>query len=618
MSVSRSHRKIRVYLELSWISLPTVALYRMLGWRVDYVRTRVSSPRGRRILDRLSVVQVDPSLLERINLGSSSTDGPMLRSLPRLETSELRRLLRLSTSWSSASRPPEDLARIALLQEVARSGLDVLAAELWCRGLRGRAARIVGTSALQRHLMPPEVSFCRDLGWVIAPISSRLASARAPRVTPMAPAPMPGHEPSQEPQPGELGTVPTAPAGPVLYVLNQGFSYGSLYDYGHVLSDDPSSPLHASRVTFMTRGSGLPGSLTLAYVSPATPGMVRLRALLAYTAGAFRVRRTAPSGTRWFLAKFSCRAQATAKAVSGSLPGIKVALLAYDIQGPVDLVRALESTGIRTVAFSERPSTAFVATQPLTVGTMLTASDVFSEELRISPTKAVGATKAVGMWRSDLLVQERSAPATGYAKVALERGLRLIVVLPYQYNASTSHPGSPFSTALSPTRHFLSEMIQLASDRPDLLFVVRGKDARWAHEEGFADLVHRVDLTPNFVIDTDYSVPNGSYRLVAHADLVIAKYTSLVDEALSVGIPCVVHDYIANAGAVARPLVPYLPDGVWAHRPDELRERVDFALSNDGEDFRSWWTPYLSVVYGGLSNGTVRMRAREIITAMTV
>lgn len=613
-----SQRRIRVYLDLSWVSVPTAAAYRMLRWRVDFVRTRVSSPRGRRLLRRLRIEQVDPSLLEWIDLGEASTDGPMLRALGRLESSALSQLLRVSTSWSSDRRPPEDLARIALLQEVARSGLDVLAAELWCRGMRARAARIVGTSSLQRHLMPADVSFRRDLGWVIAPISGRLSSVRAPQVPPRALGPAPSPEASQQPQSGETGTAPRVPMGPVLYVLNQGFSYGPLYDYGHVLSDNPASPLHPSRVTFMTRGTDLRGSLTLAYASPASPIMVRLQALLAYATGFIRVRRATPSGTRWFLAKFSCRAKATARAVSRSLPGIKVALLAYDVQVPVDLILALESRGARTVAFSERPSAAFVATQPLTVGTMLTASDVFSDEMRRSPTKAVGVAKAVGMWRTDLLLTERSAAPTGYAQAANEKGMRLVAVLPFHYNASINHPGSPFSTALSPTRHFLSDMIQLASDHPDLLFVVRGKDARWVHEERFADLVHRVAETANFVVDTDYSAMNGSYTLVAHADLVIAKYTSLVDEALSVGIPCVIHDYIANAGAVARPLVPYLPGPLWAHHPDELRERVEFGLQRHGADFRAWWTPHSLSLYKGLSDGKVRQRARGVITEMTI
>ena len=106
-----------------------------------------------------------------------------------------------------------------------------------------------------------------------------------------------------------------------------------------------------------------------------------------------------------------------------------------------------------------------------------------------------------------------------------------------------------------------------------------------------------------------YDRLNESYRLLASADLVIAKCTSLVDEALACNIPCILHDYTANSRDVARPVVSYLPRD-WALDRDELSLRVDRVLADDGRAFRDYWAPYRTEVFGDLADGHVRERAR--------
>ena len=125
-----------------------------------------------------------------------------------------------------------------------------------------------------------------------------------------------------------------------------------------------------------------------------------------------------------------------------------------------------------------------------------------------------------------------------------------------------------------------------------------------------------VDRLPNIVVSRDYETFNESYRLCAWADLVIAKHTSVVDEVLSVGVPCVAHDYTPNSKDLSRLLVPYLPRDIWAEDFNELRGRIALALTNEGRDFYRLWEPHRMALYGDFSDGHVRSRARAIFELM--
>ena len=129
----------------------------------------------------------------------------------------------------------------------------------------------------------------------------------------------------------------------------------------------------------------------------------------------------------------------------------------------------------------------------------------------------------------------------------------------------------------------------------------------------FADLAEVIGATANIEVSRDYEQLNGSYSLCAHADLVLAKYTSLADEMLAMGTPCVVHDFTPNSSGFLRPVGRHLPAGIWAEDPDDWLGKVRFALSERGAAFREWWEPHRLEVFGTSDDGTVRDRIRRTV-----
>ena len=222
-----------------------------------------------------------------------------------------------------------------------------------------------------------------------------------------------------------------------------------------------------------------------------------------------------------------------------------------------------------------------------------------------------------GMWRTDFLHEYKTSNFPSDVDEHLRTGQKLVVALPPHAGPRVGWDGNPLATGAAAINHFLQGLADLAEDVTELKIIIRGKNDNWVEDVRFAATAARIGRLPNITVSRDYGRRNESYRLCAKASLIIAKYTSLVDEALAVGIPCVVHDFTANSRDFIRPAVPYLPRRIWAEDEQELREGVEFALRTDGAAFKGWWEPHRTRLYGHLNDGHVRERSRATMASLT-
>jgi hypothetical protein len=400
----------------------------------------------------------------------------------------------------------------------------------------------------------------------------------------------------------------------VLYILNYGVSYGGLYSYDHVFSDDPASPLHRQNVVVMGRTGGPSNSQGIRHGFPERGSRKRLAIkalwLSLQTIGEFGWRY--PFKYVWSLSRTCAAAEGQQVALAREFPALKLAILAYDMQAPGDLVLALDASGIHVVALNERPQSVIWEMQPFALSTLLTAGEIFSASAMASRSVSIEQAVSVGMWRTDLLLQYRSDDPHELYEHARQNGQQFIVALPFHVTAEGDKDHSPLVTSAHSVRHFLLGMFHIADVNPKVFVVIRGKNDHWVTDDRFQDIVGMIDQLPNITVSRDYARFNESYRLCAWADLVVAKHTSLVDEVLAVGIPCVIHDYTANSKGLSRLVVPYLPREIWAEDVPELRRRIYFALADEGREFNRWWEPHRFALYGNLADGQVCGRARKL------
>jgi hypothetical protein len=417
---------------------------------------------------------------------------------------------------------------------------------------------------------------------------------------------------------GEAELVILAPvfaeiqAAETLLVLNFGLAVGAMYSYDYLLSDDPQSCLHPSRVCAVSRvgGSKHPEGVDQGFPQSETAWrkLMRMRRLAPLL---FQIRRKEQLTVLIFAENFLARAEGYQRWLE-KFPRLQRIILSYDLQVPTELLLASSRLGIPTFAVNERPSAAVNGSQVSAVDTLFTASDFFSDAIRDSATAAAGSCIAVGMWRTDLYYQARSdARLINFLSTKHQRR-RLVLVLPYSHKL-TNRYRDPFATALPSVMHFIESIRFLAEQDPSISYVLRAKTESWSQDPWLRDAIEQLIELPNIFISEDYAEINGGYRLLAMADLVIAKYTSMVDEALAVGIPCVLHDYTANSIGYSRSFAPHLPDFIFARSNEELALKVKGIAGDNGEDFLSQWDFNREKIYGSLNDGDVRRRVRSAI-----
>ena len=600
-----------VYLDAGFHSVVSILVRRIRGHQIAYLRAR--SLREERLLKTLGARQVDVASVKQFKVGPRSTEGPIERALPRIQRPDVDAVIEHLARRHQAPHA-RAILKSAVIAALARHNIDAFYAEAWARSHDWTKTSFVVSLHWQRLLLEGEgasVGGRGDASIAVVVDAGRYIGRRL--VAALARSRAPGTVATYSSRRSAATWRPNPEArGPVLFVLNRGLSYGGLYSYDNLLSCDPDSILGVNRVVTMAATGGEANSEGIVWGYPKLgPAPARAWARLRLFVGSLRVAGISSWSTSWLLAGVSARATERTLAVARDLPDVSVAVLAYDLQVPVDVVLALESAGVRTVALNERPLSVVVRSQPLATHTLLTASTWFSDQALDSPSAAVKLALAVGMWRTDFLV--RYAGQEPHPIVARARSEQRSVIVALPYHLSDHSSANPLATSCPSVRHFLTDILNVAEKHPEAVVVIRGKDATWLEHHAFSDLVVRSRTLSNVVVSDEYGQFNESYRLVAGADLVIAKYTSLVEEALALSIPCIVHDYTPTARGIARPVVSYLPDEAWVENQDELSMRVEAVLADGGRGYRARWEPQRLKIFGDLADGCVAQRARHEI-----
>ena len=612
-----------VYLSVSWSSLPRLLLDRMRRRESWYWHSRMTSSLGQQLLRRLRTSPVDVLSVPTLDLGSDSMAGPMLRALATLDELEIEPLLaRYARRYPTATNAT-GILRSILVHRIAGRALDAFHVDLWASTIGLDQVTFVGCSEWDKILLSDHRRRRKVVGSVVRTVDhigglvTRLTRWRPTRKKHNSNAPKRVHDEQFDVDVAHEGKDSDA-LRKVLYILNFGVSYGGLYLYDHVFSDDPASPLYRQNVAVMGRLGGPSNLQGIRHGFPERGSRARqLRRTLRYSIQAlWEFKRQYPFRYVWTLSRICAAVEGERVAISRDFPALKLAILAYDMQAPGDLILALDSSGVRTVALNERPQSVIWEVQPFALSTLLTAGEIFSASAMASRSVSIEQAISVGMWRTDFLHQYRSKVPHEHHEQAQRNGQQFIVALPFHVTAEGEQDGSPLITSALSVRHFLLDMCRIAEEMPSVFIVIRGKNDNWVTDDRFQDIVGMIDQLPNITVSRDYATFNESYRLCAWADLVVAKHTSLVDEVLSVGIPCVVHDYTPNSKDLVRLLVPYLPRDIWAEDVTELRRRIEFALEDEGREFHRWWEPHRMRIYGELNDGSVRLRARACMSSL--
>jgi hypothetical protein len=392
----------------------------------------------------------------------------------------------------------------------------------------------------------------------------------------------------------------------VIMVFNLDDRFSNLYEYSNFYSKQEASPLHPNNMAFMSRYGGhlSSGRLAAPWPQPRTTAWHLTRSLRR----AAIIKHKSPE-CGWFLSWRTAwaleRSAQCARELELTYPRASVACFAYDLRVPTYLSLAFFLAGIRTVAYQERIDASLGGHSPHTVDTLLAASEYFGRRAQRNYASAIRTVVPVGMWRTDLIYEARQAHQE--VRHGTKRS-KLVLVLPYRVDSRQNPPGDTLAMSVVALQAFLNDILALAEGWPSYQFVIRAKTSDWTSLPEFRELMSTIAERANVRVDDNYEVLNETYRLAAEASLVVANFSSIVDEVLALGIPCFVRDFTPQSSNLRDGIFDYLPPSIVCRSTSEFFDQLNRCLSDGGAEYQETFLKDAKVLYGELNDGYVRVR----------
>mgnify|MGYP006436618849 CR=1 FL=1 len=394
-------------------------------------------------------------------------------------------------------------------------------------------------------------------------------------------------------------------------IFNHGPEYTGLYRYGSLFDEDWLMDAFCGPVRYWSSpdapsyGWQESRPWPLATLTPSDS----IRIAWKWLSHLMRARTLSDALLLWLACEAEQRLINTAHSIAAQYPKLKAAVVAYDLQLPPILLFALARCGVRSFSFQERPAIAVDQGAFVAADVVLSASPWFSRKLNESWAYTLRDAVDVGMWRTDLVARKRASSSTSSTK--------LILVLPYTPITNGSQAAFPISSSVTSVKHFIHETVDLARQVGDYQFVLRAKSIDWLDTEEFLDVRTVLDSLDNYTVSREYATLNVSYELLAEASLVLCKPTSLGEEALSLGVPTIFHDYTHNSTGYHHSTWTHIPAELWVQSSQELYEATVRMIACSSNQELSWIGEGRSI-FGDLSDGCVQDRSRAFVQAFEI
>jgi len=266
---------------------------------------------------------------------------------------------------------------------------------------------------------------------------------------------------------------------------------------------------------------------------------------------------------------------------------LKIALIDYDILCPKTLILALENNNIKTFAIQERFFHAFYTSYAnVIVDTYYTGSIYASNAIKKSKYYQIKDVIAVGQYRSDLLPFYKKQSAPKEISKAKENGKKILIALGFHSSKNWFESHTDVIRNWTAQIAFLEDIIKLSQNLDNTFIVLRYKNLVWTENEYFKKIFDKIHHCENIILSNNYEESFYSYKLCAHADLIIAKATSLADECLSKEIPVLFHEYTHNMKKIFLDMLNYVPSDLICCTFEELYQKCKSILYSDSNKLR--------------------------------
>jgi len=248
-------------------------------------------------------------------------------------------------------------------------------------------------------------------------------------------------------------------------------------------------------------------------------------------------------------------------------PNAKIAIIGYDYLFPSWMSYAMQVRQIRVVAAQERLMLCFFPAWPLILDQYFVHGGKTIAALQNNPVVCVDTFVTSGDIRADLLMQKTSRHdgfPVGFDHATL--------VLDWHSQTDLYSNNLFCINSWENNKIFYEAVLRLAKLFPRSCFLIRGKNVDWLEVEALFKIRDKVLEQPNIKIDQNYEEFHISNKLAAASDSIIARHTSLGDQALSIGKPVIYIDWTSNGCDCMSTVCNFSSHKIFARSETDLKD----------------------------------------------
>ena len=267
------------------------------------------------------------------------------------------------------------------------------------------------------------------------------------------------------------------------------------------------------------------------------------------------------------------------ESVINKFPKLRECYFANDITSPKEIFLVLESKQIKSICHQDRFLITFCNTYPSNIADEYYCISNFTKDIMTkSNNYCPNIIKPYGFWK---LSQKKNIQSENISEIIQkEKYKKIITVLGHTTNSkwylSKVNPYNSWNAQNS----FLSDVLKIASYFPDYKFILRFKDLEWTKNNIFHEKILKIEKTENIEISKNYTFDNYSFFLCKKSDLIIGKYTSLIDECMYIGIPCIILDYNHQTKNIISECFNYGNSNIFCQSKEDVINKVKILSEN--------------------------------------
>ncbi len=266
---------------------------------------------------------------------------------------------------------------------------------------------------------------------------------------------------------------------------------------------------------------------------------------------------------------------------------LKIAIVDYEALCPKTLLLALEKNNIKTVATQERFVHTFLTSWVnVMLDTYYVASEFAANIIKNSKYYDIKNVIPVGQYRSDYISIYKKHSAPREISKAKDNGKKILIALGFDSSENWFESYIDLNSSWITQMDFLEDMIRLSQNLENTFIVLRYKTLNWSKKEYFKKIIDKIYRCENIILSNNYEEAFYSYKLCAHADLIIARATSIADECLANEIPVLFHEYTRNMTSIVSHIPNYLSPELACYDFEELYQKCKSILNSDQNQLR--------------------------------